>query len=50
VPFVATLLTLDEMVTGASGAGLEVVAATRRDPYPREHPTVRLTIEAVRPS
>ncbi|HEX7133611.1 MAG TPA: methyltransferase domain-containing protein [Iamia sp.] len=49
VPFVATLLTLDEMATAASGAGLEVVAAHRRDPYPQEHPTVRLTIEALRP-
>ncbi|HMJ75942.1 MAG TPA: class I SAM-dependent methyltransferase [Iamia sp.] len=50
VPFVATLMTRDELVAAASGAGLEVVTADRRDPYPSEHPTVRLMIEAVRPS
>jgi SAM-dependent methyltransferase len=50
VPFVATLLALDELATGAEAAGLEVVVAQRRDPYPQEHPTVRLTVEAVRPT
>lgn len=49
VPFVATLLALDELVAAATGAGLEVVDADRRDPYPDEHPTVRLAVEAVRP-
>jgi SAM-dependent methyltransferase len=48
VPFVATLLSLDEVVAGAEGAGLSVVLAVRRDPYPTEHPTIRLTVEAVR--
>ncbi|HEU5152835.1 MAG TPA: class I SAM-dependent methyltransferase [Iamia sp.] len=48
-PFVATLLGLDEMTAAAGSAGLEVVAATRRDPYPQEHPTVRLTVEVVSP-
>lgn len=50
VPFVATLLTLDEMTAAATTAGLEVVTADRRAPYPAEHPTVRLTVEAVRPA
>lgn len=49
VPFVATLLTLDEMRSSAESAGLTVVVADRRDPYPTEHPTTRLTIEALRP-
>jgi SAM-dependent methyltransferase len=50
VPFIATLLSLDEMTAAATTAGLEVVTADRRPAYPTEHPTVRLTIEAVRPA
>jgi SAM-dependent methyltransferase len=49
VPFVATLVTLDEVAGRAAAAGLEVVAADRRDPYPAEHPTVRLTLDLRRP-
>jgi SAM-dependent methyltransferase len=48
VPFVATLFNLGELETAARGAGLEVAWAERRPPYPAEHPTVRLYIEAVR--
>lgn len=48
VPFVATLLSLDELVTAAETAGLTVVDAARRPPLPQEHPTVRLTVEALR--
>ena len=48
-PFVATLLSLDELGAAAVGAGLEVARADRRPPYPSEHPTVRLYVEAMRP-
>ncbi len=48
VPFVATLLSLDEMTAAATAAGLEVALADRRAPYPAEHPTFRLTVEAAR--
>jgi SAM-dependent methyltransferase len=48
VPFVATLFRLDELRLAAAGAGLVVDRADRRAPYPAEHPTVRLYIEAVR--
>lgn len=50
VPFVGTLVTLDEAVGWAEAAGLDVAAATRREPVAAEHPTVRLAIEAVRRS
>jgi hypothetical protein len=49
VPFVATLLSLDELVAAAGAADLDIVAADRRPPLPQEHPTVRLAVEAVRP-
>jgi ubiquinone/menaquinone biosynthesis C-methylase UbiE len=49
VPFVATLYELDELIAAADGAGLVVAQAERRAPYPSEHPTVRLYLEAVRP-
>jgi SAM-dependent methyltransferase len=48
VPFVATLFELDELVEAADGAGLAVRLAERRPPYPTEHPTVRLYVEAER--
>ena len=38
VPFVATLYHLDELVEAAVGAGLEVVRAERRPPYPGRAP------------
>ncbi|QYG91926.1 class I SAM-dependent methyltransferase [Iamia sp. SCSIO 61187] len=50
VPFVATLLSLDELVVAAEASGLGVVATDRRPPLPQEHPTVRLTVELVRPA
>ncbi len=49
VPFVATLFGLDELTTGATEAGLEVLRGERRSPYPDEHPTGRLYVEARRP-
>jgi SAM-dependent methyltransferase len=49
VPFVATLFDLDELTTAATEAGLEVLRAARRSPYPDEHPTGRLYVEARRP-
>ena len=49
VPFVATFFGLDELVSATATAGLEVTMAERRDPYPGEHPTVRLYVEARRP-
>jgi SAM-dependent methyltransferase len=49
VPMVVTLFTLDELVAAATAAGLDVLEAQRRDPYPSEHPTVRLYLEARRP-
>jgi ubiquinone/menaquinone biosynthesis C-methylase UbiE len=48
VPFVATLFRLDELSAAVEAAGLDVVHADRRPPYPAEHPTVRLYVEAVR--
>jgi SAM-dependent methyltransferase len=48
VPFVATLYGLDELIAASEGAGLEVARAERRAPYPFEHQTVRLYVEALR--
>lgn len=45
VQIAATLFTLDELVAASRAAGLEVLAAERRDPYPFES-TVRLYIDA----
>jgi SAM-dependent methyltransferase len=50
VPFVATLYDLAELSDAASAAGLAVAVAERRPPYPSEHPTTRLYVEAVRPA
>jgi SAM-dependent methyltransferase len=50
VPFVATLFSLSELTGAASASGLSVIMAERRDPYETESPTVRLYIEAVRPT
>jgi SAM-dependent methyltransferase len=47
-PFVATLFGLDELTGAAEAAGLRVVNTVRRPPYPHEHATVRLYLEAVR--
>jgi SAM-dependent methyltransferase len=49
-PFVATLFDLDELVDATEGAGLKVKLAERRPPYPSEHPTVRLSLDAERPT
>ena len=48
VPFIATLFTLDELVSATRSAGMEVTLAERRPPYEAEHPTVRLYVEARR--
>lgn len=48
VPFVATLFALDELEEAVHRAGLRIRRAQRRVPYPTEHPTVRLYIEATR--
>ena len=50
VPFVATLFELDELVDSSRAAGFDVTNAERRMPYPSESGTVRLYIEATRPS
>lgn len=47
VPFIATLFHLDELVTACQGAEMEVVLSERRPPYPTEHETFRLYVEAV---
>ena len=48
-PFVASLFELDELVAAAEQAGLHVMTTHRRPPYPFEHQTVRLYVEAERP-
>jgi SAM-dependent methyltransferase len=50
VPFVATLFGLDEIEEAVRRAGLRVTRSVRRAPYPAEHPTVRLYVEAERAS
>jgi SAM-dependent methyltransferase len=50
VPFVATLYDLDELVTATREAGFAVTLAERRAPYPPEHPTFRLYVQAERSS
>jgi SAM-dependent methyltransferase len=46
VPFVATFFSLDELVAATRAAGLEIVRAERRAPYPTESQTTRLYVEA----
>jgi SAM-dependent methyltransferase len=46
VPFVATLFTLDELEGALHRSGLQVRRAEQRAPYPTEHPTARLYVEA----
>jgi SAM-dependent methyltransferase len=48
VPFVATLFEMAELVGATTEAGFEARAAQRRAPYPSEHQTFRLYIEAER--
>jgi hypothetical protein len=50
VPFVATLFELDELVAASRAAGLPVVLAERRAPYPSESSTFRLYLVAERPA
>jgi ubiquinone/menaquinone biosynthesis C-methylase UbiE len=50
VPFAATLFELDELVESTRAAGFDVTNAERRMPYPSESGTVRLYVEAIRPS
>lgn len=47
VPFVASWFQLDELVEACSAAGFDVVQAEQRAPYPDEHPSERLAVEAV---
>jgi SAM-dependent methyltransferase len=49
VPFIATLYGLAELSDAVKAAGLDLASAVRRAPYPAEHPTSRLYIEAIRP-
>jgi SAM-dependent methyltransferase len=49
VHLAGTFFTLDELVTTSTAAGLEVVHAERRQPYPLEGDTVRLYLEVQRP-
>jgi SAM-dependent methyltransferase len=49
VHLAATYFTLDELVAHGTAAGLEVIHAERRQPYPTEGDTVRLYLEAQRP-
>ncbi len=49
VPFAATLFGLDELVGASHRAGLEVIVAERREPYPIESKTLRLYVEARKP-
>jgi SAM-dependent methyltransferase len=48
VPMAVTFFTLDELTAASRAAGLEVVLAERRAPYPSESDTVRLYVEAER--
>ncbi|MET0326926.1 MAG: class I SAM-dependent methyltransferase [Ilumatobacteraceae bacterium] len=48
-PVIATLFSLDELVTASADAALDVARAERRPPYPNEGTTTRLYIEARRP-
>ena len=48
VPFIATLFQLDELVTAAGAAELEITVAERRRSYETESGTVRLYVEARR--
>jgi SAM-dependent methyltransferase len=48
VRFAATLFGLDELVEATTAAGFEVTTAERRPPYPDEHPTDRIAIEAMK--
>jgi ubiquinone/menaquinone biosynthesis C-methylase UbiE len=50
VPMMVTLFGLDELVAAGRGAGIEVTLAERRLPYPSEHETVRLYVEARKPA
>jgi len=47
-PFVASLFGLEELIAATERAGLHVMTTHRRPPYPFEHQTVRLYVEAER--
>jgi SAM-dependent methyltransferase len=49
VRLAATFFTLDELVATSTAAGLDVMHAERRQPYPPEGDTVRLYLEVQRP-
>jgi SAM-dependent methyltransferase len=48
VPMAVTFFALDELTAASRAAGLDVVLAERRAPYPSESDTVRLYVEAER--
>jgi ubiquinone/menaquinone biosynthesis C-methylase UbiE len=48
-PVAATMFSLDELVRATTDAGLDVLRAERRPPYPNEGSTTRLYVEARRP-
>jgi SAM-dependent methyltransferase len=50
VPFIASLFTLDELVTATRAARLDVVTTERRAPYATESDTYRLYIGAEKPA
>ena len=50
VPVAATFFELDELVRAMTAAGLAVLSAERREPYPSKTPTVRLYVEGERPT
>jgi len=50
VPFVATLFSLEELMTATRRSGLHLTMSRRREPLEAEHQTGRLYIAAERPS
>ena len=48
VPLAASFFKLEELTTASHAAGLDVLRAERRAPYPSESSTVRLCVEAMR--
>jgi uncharacterized protein len=50
VDLAATFFSLDDLVSTAVDAGLEIVVADSRQPYDKEGPTVRLYVDAAKPT
>lgn len=49
VPFVASLFEVGEITAALSAVGLVVATVETRPPYPGEHPTTRVYVEAEKP-